>query len=95
MKVSGVTISHLIRQYEIESSRSDISIGELDCRNMGRFSANVFSALVSRFRYPRQDFITRINWVLFDIYIYSFTCKMFLIELKFRSIRRKFYSDEL
>lgn len=31
MKVSGVTTSHLIRQYEIESSRRSISIGELDC----------------------------------------------------------------
>lgn len=52
MKVSGVTTSHLIRQYEIESSRSGRNIGELDCCNTGGFSTNVFSALVPRLRYP-------------------------------------------
>ena len=33
MKVLRVTTSHLIRQYEIEFSRSSRNIDKLDCRN--------------------------------------------------------------
>ena len=49
MKVLGVTTSHLIRQYEIEFSRSGRNIDELDCRSTRRFPIDAFSVLVSWF----------------------------------------------
>jgi len=67
MKVSGVTTSHLIRQYEIESSRRGRSIGELDCTVIWEDSPPIsfrFRFLGSE--YSNQDFITSINRAVFD-----------------------------
>lgn len=49
MKVSRVTISHLIGQCEIESRlpRCGKSTGELDCRNTRRFLIDAFSMVVA------------------------------------------------